>query len=95
MRFKSGRVSGVHYWLVPPGRKWQMTSRELLEALGLPPGRAIPPDLDLRAEVLGMEVHVRPKTKRGMEKRIFCKCPDCPRWIEAGHIHQHFEAHHH
>lgn len=88
MRFASGRYTGIHRHL--KGH----TSGSLLAAFGLRPGHHIPPDHAARRIIDGICVEIRPKTKRGMEKRVFAECPTCGLWFEAGHLHQHTEARH-
>lgn len=98
MRFKSGRYTGiVRYLTNDTGRA--MTSAALLGALqanGWPvaPGRAIPAETDFVTSLGGVNIHVRAKQKRRMEKRIYAECPECREWFEAGHLHQHVEARH-
>lgn len=91
MRFKSGRYTGVQRYLLNANGR-AMSSSELREYLDLP--RKLPPDFE--AEVLrgGLRFHVYPKTKCGMEKRLFVGCPECGKEVEAGHLHQHVEAAH-
>lgn len=94
MKFKSGRYTGVPRYLLNE-HGYTMHSSELREALGLP--ARLPADFTAtRLSRDGVVIEVRAKTKPGMEKRIFAKCPECPdvHWIEAGHLHQHVEAVH-
>lgn len=92
MRFKSGRYTGIVRYL--RGRGHGMHSAELREYLGLP--SRLPADYEWTGTRDGLDFVVRPKTKRGMEKRLFVRCPECPgvHWVEAGHLHQHVEARH-
>lgn len=87
MKFKSGRYTGVY-------RHLNKSSSQLRDWLGLP--NRLPADFAASVTKGGLEFVVRPKTKRGMEKRVFVRCPDCSgvNWIEAGHLHQHTEAKH-
>lgn len=90
----SKRYHGVHRYLVKTGSRWAMTSGEILEHFGLKPGHPIPPTLRDQRVIEGILVEIRPKTKRGMEKRVFARCPECHGYYEAGHLHQHVEARH-
>lgn len=87
MRFKSGRYTGIN-------RHLRMHSAELRAWLGLP--SRLPPDFEWSGTRGGLDFVVRAKTKKGMEKRVFVRCPECPgvHWVEAGHLHQHTEASH-
>ncbi len=91
MKFKSGRYTGVHRYLLNE-RGWPMHSSELREYLDLP--KRLPADFEAEVKRGGLTFHVYPKTKRGMEKRLFVNCPECQREVEAGHLHQHVEAAH-
>ena len=99
MRFKSGRYTGVNRYLLNENGR-TMTSSELLDQLNrrgwtqVKGGNPIHPDIDFVANVDGINIHVRAKTKRGMEKRVYAECPKCRGWFEAGHLHQHVEAKH-
>jgi hypothetical protein len=94
------RYPGKAKWLVHPSHTYRaFRSYEILrefEARGYPvkEGHPIPPDLSATINIQGVTVIIRPKKKRGMEKRVFAVCPDCDREIEAGHLHQHSQAHH-
>lgn len=91
MKFKSGRYTGVaRHLLNAHGRV--MSSSELRAYLDLP--RKLSPDFEASIMRGGLSFHVYPKTKRGMEKRLFVGCPDCGQEVEAGHLHQHVEARH-
>lgn len=95
MRARGKRYGGVHRYLLAPGSRWAMTSAQLREHLGLP--AKLPPDFSKFVYTEdGLTIHVRAKTKRGMEKRVFVACPECTgtHWVEAGHLPQHLEAHH-
>lgn len=94
MRFKSGRVTGIRRHLVGVDNSAKLLA--ILQSAGWPvaPGHPIPPTADFRTVVNGVAIHVRAKSRRGMEKRVFAQCPECARWVEAGHLHQHTEAAH-
>ena len=98
MKFKSGRYTGVQRYLLND-HGYAMSSSELLDALGkngwpVKGGKPIPADLDFATSLNGVNIHVRSKQKKGMEKRVFAECPECHTWVEAGHLHQHVEAKH-
>jgi len=88
------RYHGVHRYLVAPGRRWAMDSAQLRAWLGLP--SRLPANYATAVSKGGLDFEVRAKQRRGMEKRVFVKCPECaePKWLEAGHLHQHVEAVH-
>lgn len=88
------RYRGIHRYLVPEGGRWAMSSYELRSWLGLP--AKLPPDFSASITKGGLDFVVFPKSRRGMEKRVFVRCPECSgvNWVEAGHLHQHVEAHH-
>jgi hypothetical protein len=72
---------------------YPMDSRDLLAALGLKPGVAIPPDyMDVHriGEVL---VLVLPRSRKGKDgmpnRRVVAECPRCKALVCAGHLHQH------
>ena len=73
---------------------WAMSSSELRAHLGLP--KRLPADFEWSGTKDGLDFVVRAKQRRGMEKRLFVRCPECPgvHWVEAGHLHQHVEAAH-
>lgn len=93
MRFKSGRYTGVQRYLLN-AHGFVMHSSELRKYLDLP--SKLPPNFEASITRGGLDFHVYPKKKRGMEKRVFVRCPECPgnHWVEAGHLHQHVEARH-
>jgi hypothetical protein len=91
---KGKRYHGVNRYLIAPGGVYPMTSGKILERFGLKPGHPIPPDYRDQRVIEGVLVEIRPKTRKGMEKRVFARCPECSVYIEAGHLHQHVEARH-
>jgi hypothetical protein len=94
VRYRSGRYTGIVRHLAVPGTGRAMRSAEILAEFGLPPTGPIPANYEDTRYIQGVVVRIRPKARRGMEKRVFARCPDCDRWVEAGHLHQHTEARH-
>jgi len=72
---------------------YPMDSRDLLTALGLRPGVAIPPDhvsVHRIGEVLVLVLPQRLKGKDGRpNRRVVAECPRCQALVCAGHLHQH------
>jgi hypothetical protein len=94
------RYAGIARHLQHPTQTYRaLRSYEILrvfESRGYPvkESHPIPPDLSAEIYIQDVLVKIRPKTKKGMEKRVFAVCPDCEREVEAGHLHQHTQAMH-
>lgn len=86
------KYHGIHKYLLNE-RGWSMSSGEILTEFGLRPGHPIPPTYTDSRVIDGVVVRIRAKRRAGMEKRVFAVCPECEREIEAGHLHQHVQAH--
>ncbi len=75
-------------------RGWPMHNSQLREAMGLDPKKHLPIEGTEPVMVTGLLVRVFPKmTKNRFEHRTRAQCPECNKWIEAGHFGQHWRIH--
>lgn len=68
-------------------------TRDLKKALGFDPDFRWPAGFSLGPVMVdNVEVFIRPKTKKGMEMRVFCLCPRCGKEVSAGRLTQHRQS---
>ena len=73
------------------GRK--MRSDEILTLFGLPPSGPIPADHADERIIDGILVRIVPRGTANIKRRVIAKCPECKRFVCAGHLDQHYKVH--
>jgi hypothetical protein len=77
---------------------YQMQSRDILAAFGLPPNSPIPASFSARQRIGDVAVTIVPRAtkeldgKRLPKRRVVAQCPLCGDYVCAGHLDQHMKA---
>ena len=64
-----------------------MTAEDFREALGFT--GPYPNEAQAEVVICGRQVYLLPKTRNGMEMRVWTPCPDCGRLFNPGKLRQH------
>jgi hypothetical protein len=78
-------------WVNLRNPHWQVRNDQLLTALGVTNNR-LPDDGIPITQIGNIRVQVLPKASK-QSRRTIAECPECKKWVCAGHLDQHMKIH--